>query len=77
MCFNVVISPVVAVWVSDPDGEQVGGGDPPPVLHHRGPAEETAARLTPQLPHTHHRGRGTHTYYETVLKRDPSDHRCM
>ncbi|KAF3848662.1 hypothetical protein F7725_015159 [Dissostichus mawsoni] len=26
---------------------RVGGGDPPPVLHHRGPAEETAARLTP------------------------------
>lgn len=61
--FHVCVCPVsvFAVRIPDPDGEPVRGLDPPPLLHHRSPAEEAAARPAPRLPDARHRGRGRRT----------------
>lgn len=59
--FHIYFLPVsvIAVWIPDPDGEPVWRVDPPPLLHHRSPAEEAPARQAPQLADSRHRGRGT------------------
>ncbi len=46
------------VWIPNPNGEPLWGSHTTAVLHHWSSAAQTTAGPAPQLPHTHHRGRG-------------------
>ncbi len=49
---------VHSVWIPNPNGEPLWGSHTTAVLHHWSSAAQTTAGPAPQLPHTHHRGRG-------------------